>query len=63
MAKPALAMVQIHSRPIRSEMWPSAICPGMPNRLTRPSAHAATVGLNPISTRYLVWCTCTAYQA
>ena len=36
MAKPRLPTVQTHSRPMRSEIWPSAICPGMPNRLTRP---------------------------
>ena len=63
MAKPRLPTVQIHSRPIRSERWPSAIWPGIATRLTKPSAHAAYVGLKPISIRYLVWCTCTAYQA
>jgi hypothetical protein len=35
----------------------------MATRLTNPSAHAAYVGLNPISMRYFVWFTCTAYQA
>ena len=35
----------------------------MPARLTKPSAHAAWLGLKPISTRYFVWCTWTAYQA
>jgi hypothetical protein len=39
------------------------ICPGTPARLTMPSAHAASIGETPISMRYLVWCTCTAYQA
>lgn len=38
-------MVYSHSRPTRSDMWPSAICPGMPARLTRPSARAARIGL------------------
>src|SRR5438034_6103284 len=61
-ADPRLPTVHTHSRPIRSERWPSAICPGMPARLTSPSAQAASVGLNPISTRYLVWWTWTAYQ-
>ena len=35
----------------------------MPMKLTRPSAVAATAGAKPISMRYFVWCTCTAYQA
>ena len=35
----------------------------MPAKLTRPSAQAACAGLKPTSTRYFVWCICTAYQA
>src|SRR4030081_438199 len=62
MAKPRLPTVHIHSRPTRSERWPSAIWPGMATRLTEPRAPGAYAGLKPISIRYLVWCTCTAYQ-
>jgi len=61
-AKPPQLVDQIHSRPTRSETCPSRIWPGMPSRLTAPSAHTATAGLKPVSSRYLVWCTCTAYQ-
>src|SRR2546426_9823360 len=49
------------SRPIRSETWPSTICPGTATRVTSPSAHAARDATKPISSRYFVWCTCTAY--
>src|SRR6266446_1113264 len=35
----------------------------MPARLTNPNAQAASPGLNPTSTRYFVWCICTAYQS
>src|SRR5712692_5345541 len=35
----------------------------MPVKATRPSAYAATAGAKPISIRYFVWCTCTAYHA
>ena len=35
----------------------------MPVKPTRPSAPAATAGAKPISTRYFVWCTWTAYHA
>ena len=48
---------------MRSDSAPEPIWPGMPTTLTMPSAHAATIGVKPISIRYLVWCTCTAYQA
>ena len=61
--KPAHESVQTHSRPTRSEMWPSAIWPTMPVNPTKPSAQAATAGAKPISIKYLVWCTCTAYHA
>src|SRR4030095_10642186 len=61
--KPRLPTVQTHSRPIRSDRCPSTTWPGTPKRLTSPSAQPACVGLNPTSTRYFVWWTCTAYQA
>ena len=61
--KPTHDSVHTHSRPIRSERWPSAIWPTMPVKPTSPSAPAATAGEKPISIRYFVWCTCTAYQA
>jgi hypothetical protein len=35
----------------------------MPMKLTGPSGVAPTAGVKPISLRYFVWCTCTAYQA
>ena len=56
-------MAQTGSRPMRSESAPSAIWPGMPARLTRPRAQAAWDAEIPMPRRYLVWCTCTAYQA
>ena len=60
--KPPLPIVHTHSRPIRSDKWPSAIWPGTATRLTKPNAQAGLLGSKPISIRYFVWWTCTAYQ-
>src|SRR5215470_7500081 len=56
-------MVHTHSRPMRSLSPPSRIWPGIPTALTIPRPQAAVMGSKPISIRYLVWWTWTAYQA
>ena len=50
------------SRPIRSRQRAERDLAGNAAIATMPSDHAASIGLKPISTRYLVWWTCTAYQ-